>query len=113
MSRPVLARGLAHGLPDDEDPRLESLFGLQKAFAGAVNPDGSLKPEAIKALFERFRMEIKSFAASQGVSDAYIHAIIARRKRDTRIEDAIAERLGFEPDRMWGRKAMNPERELP
>jgi lambda repressor-like predicted transcriptional regulator len=103
--------GVAAGLPPSEDARLESLFGLQKAFQGVVNPDGSLKPEGIKALFERFRLEIKAFAESQGVSDAYVHAIIARRKRDTRIENAIAERLGFEPNRMWGRQAPDqPER---
>lgn len=97
--------GVAYGLPASEEARLESFFGIQKAFAGAVNPDGSLKPEAIKALFERFRIDIKTFAELQGVSDAYVHAVIARRKRDARIEDAIAVRFGFEPNRMWGRQA--------
>lgn len=105
MARQSVHNGVAYGLPASEEARMESLFGLQKAFAGVVNPDGSLKPEGIKALFQRFRIDIRPFAELLGVSDAYVHAVIARRKRDVRIEDAIAERFGFEPNRMWGRKA--------
>jgi hypothetical protein len=42
-----------------------------------------------------------------GVSDPYIHAVIARRKRNVRIEDAIAQRLGFDPNRLWGRRSLD------
>jgi len=107
MTRRNVHKRVAYGLPASEEARMESFYGIQKAFAGAVNPDGSLKPEAIKALFERFRINFKTFAELLGVSDAYVHAVIARRKRDARIEDAIAQRLGFDPNRLWGRKALD------
>jgi len=105
MTRRTVHKRVAYGLPPSEEARIESFYGIQKAFAGAVNPDGSLKPVAIKALFERFQISFKIFAGLMGVSDAYVHAVIARRKRNVRIEDAIAQRLGFDPNRLWGRKA--------
>ncbi len=105
MTRRVVQKRVAYGLPASEEARMESFYGIQKAFAGAVNPDGSLKPVAIKALFERFQINFKAFAHSMGVSDPYVHAVIARRKRNVRIEDAIAERIGFDPNRLWGRRA--------
>ncbi len=107
MTRKAVQKRVAYGLPASEEARLESLYGIQKAFASAVNPDGSLKPVAIKALFERYQINFKAFAHSMGVSDPYVHAVIARRKRNVRIEDAIAQRLGFDPIRLWGRRALD------
>lgn len=107
MTRRSVQKRVAYGLPESEEARLESFYSIQKAFSGAVNPDGSLKPVAIKALFERFQINFKTFAQLMGVSDAFLHAVIARRKRNARIEDAIAERLGFDPNKMWGRKPLD------
>lgn len=107
MPRKPVHKRVAYGLPPSEEARLESFFGIQKAFAGAVNPDGSLKPVAIKALFERFQINFKAFAGGLGVSDAFLHAVIARRKRNVRVENAIAERLGFDPHRLWGRSPLD------
>ncbi|WLT32839.1 hypothetical protein [Geothrix sp. PMB-07] len=95
--------GAAIGLPTAQEARLETVFDFQRLFAGVVNLDGSVRPEGIKAIFERYQVDIKTFAELMGVSDSYVHAVIARRKRDRRIEDAIAARFGIEPNRMWGR----------
>lgn len=96
--------GMALGL-SAEDARLETVFDFQRVFAGVVNADGSVKPEGIKAIFERYQVDIRAFAVQLNVSDSYVHAVIARRKRDRRIENAIASRFGIDPDRMWGRRA--------
>lgn len=107
MIRRTVHRLVAYGLPPSEETRLESLYGIQKAFNRLVNPDGSLNPIAIKALFEVFQINFRAFASSMGVSDPYVHAVIARRKRNVRIEDAIAQRLGFDPNSLWGRRSLD------
>lgn len=104
MPQKRLAPGSAIGL-STEDARMETVFDFQRVFAGVVNPDGSVKPEGIKAIFERYQVDIKAFAVQLNVSDSYVHSVIARRKRDRRIEDAIASRFGIDPNRMWGRQA--------
>jgi lambda repressor-like predicted transcriptional regulator len=95
--------GAAVGLPAQELAPLETFLDLQRLFAGAINPDGSLKPSSIKALFEQHQVSYKALAASLNVSDTYVHSVIAGRKRDRRIQNAIAACFGVDPDRMWGR----------
>lgn len=93
-------KGLAIGLS-----RQVSLCYIQRLLEDAVNDDGSLKPEGIRALCHAKGLVVAAFARLQGVSDSYIQAVISGRKQDPRIQDALAERLGMDSNLMWGRKA--------
>lgn len=93
-------KGLAIGLS-----RQVSLCIVQRLLEPVVNEDGSLKPEAIRALFTSSNTAIAAFARAQGVSDSYVQAVISRRRPDRRIQDAIAALFGMDSNLMWGREA--------
>lgn len=93
-------KGLAIGLS-----RQVSLCYVQRLMEPFVNEDGSLKPEAIRALFTSSSIAIAAFARTQGVSDSYVQAVISRRRPDRRIQDAIAGLFGMDSNLMWGRDA--------
>jgi lambda repressor-like predicted transcriptional regulator len=73
--------------------------------AQGVNPDGSLKPRAIRALLKFKGREITDLAETLGFSEAYFRQVIDRIRRDWRVEDAIAQALDLEADRIWGRRS--------
>lgn len=106
MSRSDVNEGKAVGLPPQADARLECLLSIQRTFASVVNLDGSLTPTAIKALLERYEITIRSVAEQLCISDAHVHAVINGKKRNPRVQDAIAQAIGMDPDTVWGRKAM-------
>jgi len=95
----------AYGLPADLKLFLKSTQDVQSVIAGGVNQDGSLKPQAIRALLKFLGVEIKPLAELNGYSDAYFHQVIDRIRRDVSVENAIASTLGLEADRIWGRMA--------
>ncbi len=98
-------KGAAIGLPSPPnlDAYLASTQEMQRILAGGVNPDGSLKSDAIRALLRFKGIEIKTLAELYGTSDQYFHQVINRERRDVRVEDLIATRLGLQSDRVWAR----------
>jgi lambda repressor-like predicted transcriptional regulator len=70
-----------------------------------INPDGSLSPEAIRALLKFKGLTISPIARATGFTDAQYHQVINREYRNETIEDSIAEALGLKSSsaRIWGR----------
>jgi len=91
------------GLPENAVAKAESITDLKWIMAEGVNPDGSLKPAVIRALCVKAGLIYNELAREMGCTGPYIHAVIDRRKRSIRIENAIALRLRLEPARIWGR----------
>lgn len=104
LSEKTSQEGLAIGLSTNLAAYLASTQDLQRILAHGVNPDGSLKPEAIRALLKFRGMDVKAMAELYGTSDQYFHQVLNRHRRDRRVEDLIAEKLGLSADRVWGRK---------
>lgn len=96
----------ANGLPENLNDFLKSTQDVQFVMASGVNPDGSLKPQAIRALLKFMGVELRSLAASASYSDAYFHQVIDRHRKDLAVENLIAERLGLDADRIWGRESV-------
>lgn len=94
----------AYGLPADMSAFLKSTQDLQTIMAGGVNADGSLKPQAIRALLKFKGVDLKPLAELHGYHDTYLHQVIDRTRRDTRVEDLLAESLGLEANRLWARR---------
>lgn len=95
----------AYGLPVCVDAILATASDVQKMVSQGINPDGSLKPEGIRALLKLTGKSIKVLAETNGYSDAYFHQVIDRVRKDVRVEDIIAAALGLEADRIWARRA--------
>jgi len=95
----------AYGLPMDVRAVVATASDIQGLMADGINPDGSLKPEAIRAVLKLKGQSIKILAETHGYSDAYFHQVIERQRRDARVEDIIAERIGLEANRIWSRRA--------
>ena len=94
----------AYGLPTSVQAIVATASDVQQMLAHGINTDGSLKPEALRALLKLKSVSLRSLAETSGYSDAYFHQVIDRIRRDMRVEDVIAGCLGLEADRIWGRQ---------
>lgn len=103
LSEKAPRKRAAYGLPADLNVFLKSTQEVQLIMASGVNPNGSLKPQTIRALLKFKGVDLKPLAELNGFHDTYFHQVIDRLRRDTRVEDVIAESLGIDPARMWGR----------
>jgi len=96
----------AYGLPPDMQAVLRSTQELQSFFLNGFRQDGSYKPETINAVLRYKRVNVAALAGLHGYSDVYFWRVINREKKDVKVENIIAERLGIDPDRMWGRRLL-------
>lgn len=96
---------VAYGLPVSVDAIVATASDIQTLMADGIRPDGSLKPEAIRALLKMKGKSVKVLAETHGYSDAYFHQVIDRIRRDVTVEDAIAKCIGLEANRTWGRRS--------
>ena len=94
---------LAYGLPHSMEAFARSAADVQVLMSGGINPDGSLKAQTIRALLKLKGYDLKPLAELHGFHDTYMHQVIDRQRHDERIEDLIAECLGLESNRIWGR----------
>jgi lambda repressor-like predicted transcriptional regulator len=94
----------AYGLSPSLDAMMATATEIQRLMAPGINADGSLKPEAIRALLKVKQVNLRDLAASIGKRDAYLHHVITRLVRDVWVENRIAEALGLDPDRIFARR---------
>jgi lambda repressor-like predicted transcriptional regulator len=94
----------AYGLPMDVRAVVATASDIQGLMADGINQDGSLKPEAIRALLKLKGQSIKVLAETHNYSDVYFHQVIDRVRRDPRVEDIIAGCIGLEANRLWSRQ---------
>ncbi len=95
----------AYGLPVSVDAIVATASDIQTLMAEGIRPDGSLKPEAIRALLKLKGKNVKLLAETSSYSDAYFHQVIDRVRKDATVEDVIAESIGIKADRIWGRRS--------
>jgi lambda repressor-like predicted transcriptional regulator len=95
----------AYGLPPSVQSILATAADVQQMISHGINPDGSLKPEAMRALLKLKGVNLKALAETNGYSDPYFHQVINREYRDVVVEDVIAGCLGLLSDRIWGRQS--------
>ena len=103
MSQETPQKGEAAGLFAAPLAWLQSTQAIQTIMSSGVNEDGSLRPEAIFALMKFCRIDASTLAREHGVSRQFVQSVINRRKRSSRIEDAIARGLRMPPEQVWGR----------
>lgn len=94
----------AYGLPPSTQAILKTASDVQSLMSNGINLDGSLKPEAIRALLKLKNINLKALAETSGYTDPYFHQVINRECRDVTVEDAIARALGLDADQIWGRR---------
>lgn len=94
---------VAYGLPPSVKAILATASDVQGLMSDGINPDGSLKPEAVRALLKVKSISVRELAETSGYTDAYFHQVINRDRRDAVVEDVVAGVLGLEADRIWGR----------
>lgn len=94
----------AYGLPPSPQAILQTASDVQSLMASGINLDGSLRPEAIRALLKLRGINLRSLAETSGYTDPYFHQVINRECRDVVVEDVIAEALGMDADRIWARR---------
>lgn len=97
---------LAYGLPHNTEAILATAGEVQRLMATGMNPDGSLKPQAIRALLKVKGIKLRVLAETHGKFDTYFHAVIMRENHDPLVEDIIAQALGMDADRIWGRRSV-------
>lgn len=95
---------MAYGLPADPHEVVHTASEVQKVMAVGINPDGSLRPEAIRALLKMKGVNLRAFAETHGFSDAYLHQVINREHESVVVEDFIARAIGMDPERVWARR---------
>jgi lambda repressor-like predicted transcriptional regulator len=95
----------AYGLPVDLAAFLKTAQDVQTILADGVNQDGTLKSKTIRALLKFKGVDLKPLAELSGYHDTYFHQVIDRIRKDARVEDVIAQAIGMEPNRVWGRKS--------
>jgi len=98
-------KGAAFGLPTNIEAVVRTAAEIQKLMATGINNDGSLKPEAIRALLKIKGINLKLLAESNGFVDPHFHRIINREYPDTRVRQLLAETLGIPYDCIWGKVA--------
>ena len=94
----------AYGLPPSAEAIVATASDIQKLIANGINLDGSLKAETIRALLKLQDITVSDLAKKSGYSDAFFHQVITRLRRHFVVENILADALGLEPDRIWGRK---------
>lgn len=104
LEKPVRKRA-AYGLPPSVQSILATAADVQQMISHGINPDGSLKPEAKRALLKLKGVNVKVLAESHGYTDPYFHQVINRECKDAVVEDIIATALGLLSDRIWGRQS--------
>lgn len=97
-------KGTAIGLSSDVEAIMSTVTDVQRMVARGINPDGSLRPEAIRALLKLRGHNIRALAETNGYSDPQFHQVINREYRDRAVEDIIARALDLDADRIWGRR---------
>jgi len=100
-------KGAAYGLPVNIPSVLATASDVQQMISHGINPDGSLSPEAIRALLKLKGIQIRTLAELHGMADPILHQVINREFRNEAVENVIAEALRFNADRMWGRRSTN------
>lgn len=98
-------KGKAVGLPVNVQAIVVTSSELQKQLSGGINPDGSLRPEAIRGLLKLKGIAITELADQAGYHNTYLHQVIDRKRRDRLVEDVIAKALGIAPEVVWARLA--------
>lgn len=99
-----LRKGQATGLSTDVEAIMATAADVQRLVAHGINVDGSLKPEAIRALLKLKGLNIRAMAELHGYTDPQFHQVINQEYNDHAVQDIIAENLGLPADRIWGRK---------
>jgi lambda repressor-like predicted transcriptional regulator len=94
----------AAGLSIDIKACLKMADELRLLLASGLNADGTLQPQTIKALLKFKSVELRSLAVTRECTEAYVHQVINRQRRDSRVEELIAIAIGLEPDQVWGRR---------
>jgi len=70
--------------------------------ANAMRPDGSMKPEAIRAFLKLAKINISELARQNGVTPPWIHKVINRQALGTKTRRLIAQALGLSYRQVWG-----------
>jgi lambda repressor-like predicted transcriptional regulator len=78
---------------------------IQKIYAEGINPDGSLKPEAIRSLLKLKGINVKIFAETNGLVDPQIHQVINREYPDLKVRRLLADALRLPYECVWGEVA--------
>jgi len=98
-------KGVAIGLPANVEAVIKTAAEVQKVMANGINSDGSLKPEAIRALIKIKGINLKVLAETHGFFDTQIHRIINREYPDTRVRRLLAKTLEVPYECIWGKVA--------
>lgn len=88
----------------DTQAIFDVLNAIQRIIAPHINQDGSLSPHAFRALLKLKGVKLKAFAETHGLKDPTVHQVINREFSNETIENLLAEALGLDADRIWGRK---------
>ena len=94
----------ATGLPIDIKACLCMADELRLILASGLNADGTLQPQTVRALLKFRSVELGSLASARNCTDAYVHQVINRQRRDARLEELIAQAIGLDTERIWGRR---------
>ena len=104
MPRKASTRDGREGLPEQVKAKLETLLDFQRICAGAVNDDGTLKPEGWRALMYSVGMTPAILADALRITPSAVSAVIGGHKRSRKVELTLAEFFQLNPERVWGRK---------
>jgi lambda repressor-like predicted transcriptional regulator len=96
-------KGVAYDLFLNFETYMRSTQDAQLILMHGIREDGSFKPEAIRALLRFKKVNITALAVANGFSETFFRRVINCEKKNVKIENIIAEHVGIEPDRMWGR----------
>lgn len=97
-------KGMGVGLSPDVEAIMTMAADVQRMVAQGINPDGSLKPEAIRALLKLRGVNIRALAELHGYTDPQFHQVINRDYPDKAVQDLLADALGLPAVRVWGRR---------
>jgi len=101
-----LCKGAAIGLPEiDIAAVVKTAAEIQKLIATGINPDGSLKPEAIRALLKLKGVNLTILAETNRFVDPWFHRIINRESPDPRVRKLISDAIGLPYECVWGEVA--------
>jgi lambda repressor-like predicted transcriptional regulator len=97
---------VAYGLPANLETYMRSTQDVQFILMRGIKDDGSFKPETILALLKFKKINVTALAETNGFSETFFRQVISREKKSITVENIIAERVGIEADRMWGRRIL-------
>lgn len=98
-------KGEAVGLSPNVEAILATAAGVQSLIANGINPDGSLKTEAIRALLKLRNINIMALAEANGFDDSQFHQVLNKDYANPVIQAIIAAAIGLPVERIWGQKA--------